>query len=477
MITLNAKFPKGAEIIRAKCTYDVTKSYYPLKTETITIQDDILNEIKSKGKYTCKAKSDANCGFGEPVKVFDEHISQRLDFPLILTRKEFHNGYYGFTISGKINFQDSFELFVENAKAKNVSLVYIDVVDPQMPIIKTPNVNSYEKLDEMIAKGAPVISKDFSFSNRENSIVFVGNIYISNLEYMQPQFLTFDCEADGYHLETYSVPRIDLQGGSLENYGVSFNSDNYSYPTQIEKLIGTIKPKEPVVLFKNSEVTMFDYFYIYKWSKPNSEISINDMFITDIKVDARNKISVESNISLGADKKLPSFGILSNKGSVEFNDIDGRVRVLAENNLLKKGLEVSIYLENTLTKNQELVGEYYTSEWDYDNENNLVSVSLKDGLEEWQDIFIEGINYDPRTGTARQGAYFYEYLYSKTPKKYKMQSLDKLDDETRSVLFDMIVDYPLLENGTLWQQWTKLCQLCRLYIFKDKEVTTCKWLY
>ena len=302
-------------------------------------------------------------------------------------------------------------------------------------------------------------------------------IYIKNLEYIQPQFLVFDYESNSYHLETYTEQRIDVQGTNLENFGVSFNSDSYSYPSKITTMFETYYPKEPVVLFSCPEGIMHWYLIINEWSNPNSEISINDIFTTEIKIDSRNKISIDSSISIGENKKLPSFGVLSNKGEIKFNDSDGRVRILAENNLLKKGLEVSIYLEDTSTENQEFVGEYYTSEWDYDNNNNLVIITLKDGLEEWQDIFVKGINYDPRTSIARQGAYFYEYLYSKTPKKYNMKSLDKLDEDTKKALFDTIIDYPVLEDGTLWQQWNKLCQLCRLYIFKDKEGTTCKWLY
>ena len=90
MITLNAKFPIGAEITSAYNTYTITKSFNSLETEIENVQDDIFAEIKSKGKYTSKAKSDENGGFGTPVKVFDDRISERLEFPLILERKEFY---------------------------------------------------------------------------------------------------------------------------------------------------------------------------------------------------------------------------------------------------------------------------------------------------------------------------------------------------------------------------------------------------
>ena len=212
------------------------------------------------------------------------------------------------------------------------------------------------------------------------------------------------------------------------------------------------------------------------WNTPYSEIIINDIFTTEINVNRTNLISAESNLSYRADKKMPSFGILSNTGNLEFNDIDGRIKLFAENNMLKSDVRVQLFLKNTLTNTQEQIGDFYTDVWNYDNDNRQVSVSLKDGLEELQDITPKlRYVYDPRTSKPQSAMVIYLYLFGETPKKYAFLNYNELDTETKNILKNTIISYPFMEQGTLWQMWTKLCEL---YIYKNnKGETVCSYAY
>ena len=195
-----------------------------------------------------------------------------------------------------------------------------------------------------------------------------------------------------------------------------------------------------------------------------------------------NLISISRSIFSRSDTKSPSYGILSNNGLLEFNDTDQAFLHYASAGLLVSGLKVYIYLNNTLTKKSEMVGVFETNTWNYDNNNRSVSVSLKDDLEDWQEIQNDGINYNRLKPyeIIEEGrmSSLYRWLQKKTPQKYNMLSYDQLDEITKSILYDTQIKYPLLKSGTLWQQWEKLCQVCGLYIYKNNEGNTvCTYTY
>ena len=217
-------------------------------------------------------------------------------------------------------------------------------------------------------------------------------------------------------------------------------------------------------------------------NKSESPLVITGIYIeTSINIDRRNLISMSRSIFDRSDLKLPSFGIISNTGDIEFNDVDGRVLAYAEQLILDSGLECKISLNNTLVEGaSQSVAVMETDQWQYDNNNRVVSVTLKDDLEEWQDINIEGINYDPRKAQSKPFKWLYEYLWGLTDKSrkgnYNMLSFSKLDDGTKNILENTYIQYPLLESGTLWQQWTKLCQACQLHIYKNNDgVVVCRY--
>jgi hypothetical protein len=196
-------------------------------------------------------------------------------------------------------------------------------------------------------------------------------------------------------------------------------------------------------------------------------------------VNRRNIRSLRTSILDRSDLKLPSFGIFSNKGNIEFVDTDGTIADYAENLQLMKGLACEIYLENTLYPNAyTLLAVLETDEWNYEPNNRMVSVSVKDDLVEWQEINVDGISYDPRNLEHKNFQWLYEHLWAISQNLgYNVDDIWDLDDETISVLQNTYMEFPLLEAGTLWQQWTKLCEVCQLHIYKNSAgIITCKYL-
>jgi hypothetical protein len=244
--------------------------------------------------------------------------------------------------------------------------------------------------------------------------------------------------------------------------------------TTIKNLIGTYVDNDinyviNGISISSSETLMIEISQI---NKPYSYLAIYGIS-TDlhIDVDKHNIISIGYSHFDRDDIKSFSFGIISNRGTLEFKDTNNEVLNYAEDMLFKKGLSCNITLFNTLSKKETAIATVITSDWQYDNNDSTVIVSLKDVLEEWQDIQVEGFSYDPRNPKSvlpnNSMADLYLWLYERTPSKYNMLSFGKLDTETQGVLTNTIIDYPFLESDTLWRQWTKLCEVCGLHIYKD----------
>jgi hypothetical protein len=215
------------------------------------------------------------------------------------------------------------------------------------------------------------------------------------------------------------------------------------------------------------------------WNAPNSPFVVMGIYSDlSIDIDRHNIISIETSLYDRGDFRLPSFGVISNSGQIEFYDTDGKVADYADKLLLNKGLPCGIFLENTLSKNaKETIALLETDEWTYDEENKKVSVRLKDDLEEWQDITVDEIYYNAKNPSSKTLRWYYEKLHEITTKdgNYKMLSFDELDEETKTILDGIIIPYPLLYSGSLWSSWQKVCEVGQLHIYKEKGTVKCRY--
>lgn len=267
-------------------------------------------------------------------------------------------------------------------------------------------------------------------------------------------------------------------GGEEGNYTYHFTIGYSNKSTSLVREWEEFIDDDPIYTVIFTEQTNRIVVKIDNWNAPNFPIVITGIYAeVSIDIDRKNLISISRSIFDRSDLKLPSWGIISNTGNIEFNDTDGEIRDYAEQLLLQSGLKCEIKLNNTLVDGaSETIGLFETDEWDYDNDNRVVSVSIKDDLEEWQDINIVGIEYDPRKIEHKPFSFFYQRLWAVTNDKYPMQNLEQLDEVTRGVLKNTYTQYPLLESGSLWEQWTKLCEVCQLRIYKDNNgVVVCRY--
>lgn len=268
--------------------------------------------------------------------------------------------------------------------------------------------------------------------------------------------------------------------GTWVGFGVlniAFDTVNNIYPTKIKVGNTEYQNDNSIFTFNANGATSVKVYF------NNLNVGNNPLIITgiytglSIDINNRNLKSMSVEIFDRSDLKFPSFGIISNKGEIEFTDNDGTVLNYAEQNLLKEGANCLVYLNNTLVANSSTkIADFETAEWNYDNDNRIVNVSLKDELEEWQDIEVAEISYNPKNAEEKPFSWLYEHLWGITSKNYSMWKLEDLDENTQNILKNTYIKYPLLKKGNLWQQWTKLCEVCGLHIYKTRNGTiTCAY--
>lgn len=194
-----------------------------------------------------------------------------------------------------------------------------------------------------------------------------------------------------------------------------------------------------------------------------------------IVLDHRNILSLERQFFDRKDISLPSWGVISNGGNIRFVDRNGEVKKLAEQRLLKSGMRVEFFLNNTNLNKTQNIGVFFTTDWDYDNDNKTVSVTINDDLQQWQDIGITPSEKSLYKFLVADNVYYseiYIYLKSLTPDKYNMLAFELLDYETQEQLKRRKATYNYHTNTTLWSAWNDFAIASQTHILKDDNGNT-----
>lgn len=266
---------------------------------------------------------------------------------------------------------------------------------------------------------------------------------------------------------------VTLYGTTQQNLTVVYEGITYyATPPVTKEFLHNISSYEIVSNFNPYNIIKIDGNKII-WNglatTPSNPIQITLKIIFSngtLKIDRSNMLSFDIPIVDRSDINNASFGIYSNSGKIEFSDYNGIVPLLNPQNRYN----VKVWLVNTLTKNKTMVCDTLTKEWNYDNDSKVASVSIYDGLEDWQDIHFSGIPYNFNEPTSKSCRFFYEELQKfSVGLGYMVVPFDDLDAQTQKILGETLIPYPFLNASTLWQAWTKLCVVCQLHLFKDFE--------
>lgn len=331
------------------------------------------------------------------------------------------------------------------------------------------NINGIEnsaEISEILGKSVSavnpfIIGEDFYNRTLEQKLqYFHGSIYSNDYGLFEKS----------YEIEFTTKDFIDT-------FFISFDTYNRAYPKQIElhaevdgvmTFIGNFKDDDVQWEFKLAKSTKRVKFKVYEWSMPNKPFVVTGIY-SDLKLtlDYTKITDISCGIVTQAEFVKPSYGIVSNSGTISFNDFYNEISDYIELGLLKEGALVNIWIENSLIPSQKYkVSEMYTDKWTYDEENKSVTVSLVDGLERLQDVEFEGIEYFPRVSQPKSYNSILNILKEKT--KYIGFKV-KITGDISAYLIGFTNPFPYMASSSLWSAWQKFGEATKTHIYKNSN--------
>jgi hypothetical protein len=342
--------------------------------------------------------------------------------------------------------------------------------------ISSGNIYTIENYREIIAEKNNISADFSSIINNKNDVgtyvskPFIigssklgsGYTFATKVNYFIGKKL---CDEKGNFDNPYLIRLI----GSSYNFTIIFNTFSNEYPKSVNVSGKDYYLSSPILQVSQPMEAGNIEIKFDSWNIPNRPIIIEKIYDgVSLDINKRNLLSFSADSMQRENAELPSWGIISNKGNIELKDFDKRIYSLAKNKLLKSDSLCYMSLRNTLFKGKnERIATMYTDSWEYDRENYIAKVSLKDDLEEWQDINISAIDYDYTKSQYYPMSDIYIKLHSLTPRKYNMIGYENLSERTKTILANTKIYYPFLKSSSLWNAWYKLCQVCQLYIYKN----------
>lgn len=300
--------------------------------------------------------------------------------------------------------------------------------------------------------------------------------YISSISSVGEQ------EDGGYAIESHTVSdeevnylTITITATGLKSFTIVFDKQNNGYPTKLSYKSDVAGYETKTIINDNPTVTILDfdetadthYIYIESWNKPYSSVIITSLYTTlTYTIDESRMMNCEFELREKADETLPCFGVISNSGSVEFKDYDGKFSAMIDDGALLEKKKVTFYLENTYNKTKQAISTFLTESVDYDEDNATCNISCVDNLVAWQDI--KDVRIYLQSNKTMLDVYYELIRY--TPENY---TFENLEDNIIEYLGKIYLPYFFLDKDTLWAQWQKFCSATGLYLYINKENKIC----
>lgn len=267
---------------------------------------------------------------------------------------------------------------------------------------------------------------------------------------------------------------IVLEGTNIESVIIKFNTLKNEHPNSVIVYGETYYDDDAQFEIKFPTVANIRVITINNWNTPNSVFVIESIIVgLDIEINNDNLISYNDNINQKSDLEYPVYAVISNKGSLVLHDYDEKILDLITRKILHSNVKVEISLYDSTADTSTVINKYQIQSLSYDNENKKCDIALFDNLEQLQEINVNDINYTPTVSTSKPLSYIYTHLYNITVLNgFDMLSLNELDSDTKSILENTQIEYPVLESSNLWDEWNKLCEatLSNMYLDKNNKI-------
>lgn len=255
---------------------------------------------------------------------------------------------------------------------------------------------------------------------------------------------------------------ITVKGNAVDRFVINFDKAALQYATELE--VNGVKYSNNANRFIWSGIARNSHrVIIKKWNSPKYPIRITSIRVgLTVVYDSSMLQELVRGSQCVSNNKEPMFGAISQYGNMTIVDNDGELLRLAEQGMLKPDLAVRIFFGDLP------IGNFTSEKWSYIVNNNKVTVSLNDSIVKWQAKNFDGTDMKENV-TAWE---IYETLRAATSEKIA------LGDGVESYLKSLRIKYCELYESKLSEGWNKLCNLCRLIMYKDElgTVRLERWL-
>lgn len=197
----------------------------------------------------------------------------------------------------------------------------------------------------------------------------------------------------------------------------------------------------------------------------------------EIELSGKRIVAFDGTLADRADFEMPTWGVISNGGSIKFLDRDNAIKNKASAITTSYKPKIYVSLYNTVTKANQQIGEYFVEDWDYDINSIEVSARLTDGLQEMQDVTIAPLVYNlsrENDDIFNTAYYAYEYLQSQAfAKGFNLIALDNLDFDSATLEHLTKIEIPFLaiEQTNLWRALDDFGKAFQCHFYKNSQGT------
>lgn len=280
--------------------------------------------------------------------------------------------------------------------------------------------------------------------------------YISNCGSSNNEFIGNDGVKYGYKLDNnieLGKFAITINGSGIKNIEINFDKLMGSYPT---------------VVYINNELYVNDSYDLkYSFNNEQDGVAIDmHAMSAPMKPVVINKISFDNSLRFGLHSGLKSisinrqrtnnptgieYGIVPQSASINVQDSKNSVFGIINQGESVENLPITVYIDGK-------VGGTYLSQsvWDYNVFTKVVSINTSDRLVKLQDTqYTLKYNGEPKTALDIVN----ELISNSSDFNFE------IEPETREFLESVNIEYPYLQQDSLWNQWNKVCQLCQLVVY------------
>ena len=267
------------------------------------------------------------------------------------------------------------------------------------------------------------------------------------------------CNSNG----TFESPYRIVITGKISSLTICFDEYNNNYATEIYVDDAYYSNNSPIFVIELDENITYHTIQIERWSKGNSPLIIQGIYATsEYLLNQKDIVELDLKAFDRSDINLPCWSVYSNSGNVRFKDTNGFITSFARENRLENIDNIEIYVN--YRNRSKLLGEYVPKDWQIDTTIHEVNLLFEDGLTEWQNI------ESPRIDLQEEQTLFdlFELLREQTPAPWQSR-IAYPNNETMDYLYSVTIPFPYIEEGSLWSQWQKFCEVSACYLSRTLD--------